>query len=102
MLSDVRFIDEEEGTLDKMSINKILLLNRRERHILLQWDNSALSLKLIGQCTGNMGYNGNCFIGFCLLACKLVRDKTMKHSLDLNNETVAFNKSLSIIPSFQY
>ena len=76
MLTNIRFIDEEEGTLDKLSNNKILLLNRRERHIiLLQWDNSALSLKLIGQCTGNMGYNGNCFIGFCLLACRLIRDK---------------------------
>ena len=90
MLSDFRFIDEEEGTLDKMSINKILLLNRRERHILLHWDNTALSLKPIGQCTGNMGYNRNCCImytGFCSLACRLIRDKTMKHSLDLNNET---------------
>ena len=86
-----------------MSINKILLLNRRERHIiLLQWDNSALSLKLIGRCTGNMGYNGNCCIGFCFLACRLIRDKTMKRSLDLNDKTVALNKSLSIIPSFQY
>ena len=99
MLSDVRFIDEEEGTLDKMSINKILLLNRRERHIiLLQWDNTALSLKPIGPSNGNMGYNGNCCIGFCSLACRLIRDKTMKHSLDLNNETVALNKSLSMIP----
>ena len=50
MLTNIRFIDEEEGTLDKMSINKILLLNRRERHIiLLQWDNTALSLQPIGQ-----------------------------------------------------
>ena len=101
MLTNIRFIDEEEGTLDKMSINKILLLNRRGRRIILvQWDNSALALKPRGRCKGNMGYNGNCYIGFCSLACRLIRDKTMKHSLDLNNETVALDKGLSI--SFQY
>ena len=33
-------------------------------------------------------------LGFCSLACRLIRDKTMKHSLDLNNDTVALDKGL--------